>query len=84
MLTRLEDNFNDKQTTTMARIGAEYTHSVHIWFLTRRRFKHTRAHILQIVYKAVLLQIIIIAAGTLQSNCSAPSITTTATGEKRM
>jgi len=65
LLPRVKDNFNDKQTTTMARIGAEYTHSVHIWFSTRRRFKHTRAHILRIVYKAALLQIIIIGAGTL-------------------
>lgn len=43
VLPRVKDNFNDKQSATMARIG-EYTHSVHIWFPTRR-FKHTCTYI---------------------------------------
>lgn len=56
LLPRVEDNFNDKQTTTMARLSV----GTRIPFIYgfRRVDSNTLAHILQIVYKA--LQIIII------------------------
>jgi len=44
MLPRLEDNFNDKQTTTMARIGAEYTRIPYIYGFQRVVDSNTRVH----------------------------------------